>query len=298
MDLVDGIRIFVAAVETGSFSGAAGRLGISAKLASKYMAQLEARMGTQLLHRTTRRLGLTPAGERLMAQAPAWLDQLDDMTSDLREPQRGLSGTVRVSAAVTHGEIVVAPLLRRFRGLHPGLTIDLRLSDAFVDLAAGGIDLAIRIGPLDDSALIARRIGTMALIPVAAPAYLDAHGHPATPDDLTHHACLRDTNMRGDGAWILTGKDGDHRIRVTGHFLVNSARAARDLAVQAEGVALCPDYVVRDDIAAGRLVGVLPGFHGPRRAVHAVYLPQRRIARRARALLDFLAGALPDPTAD
>lgn len=289
MDLVDGMRVFVAAVETGSFAGAAARVGISPKLASKYMAELEARMGTQLLYRTTRRLGLTPAGERLMAQAPAWLDQLDEMSSDMRDAQRGLSGTIRVSAAVTHGELVVTPLLQRFRASHPGLAIDLRLSDQFVDLAAGGIDLAIRIGQLDDSALIVRRIGTMALIPVAAPGYLDAHGHPATPEDLAGHACIRDTNMRGDGAWILTDGSRDHRIRVTGHFLVNSARAARDLAIQAEGVALCPDHVVQDDIGAGRLARVLPGFHGPRRDIHAVYLPQRRLTRRTRALLEFLA---------
>src|SRR3989338_4407656 len=141
MDLVDGIRVFVAAVETGSFSGAAARLGMSPKLASKYMAELESRLGAQLLQRTTRRLGLTAAGERLMGRAPDWLDLLEDMTGDLRAVGRGVSGT-------------------------------LRLSDSFVDLAADGIDVAIRIGRLDDSALIARKLGQSGLLLVASPGYL------------------------------------------------------------------------------------------------------------------------------
>lgn len=291
MDLVDGMRVFVAAVETGSFAGAAARVGISPKLASKYMAQLEARMGTQLLYRTTRRLGLTAAGQRLMAQAPDWLDQLDLMASDMRDAQRGLSGSIRVSGAVTHGELLLAPLLRRFRAAHPGLTIDLRLSDHFVDLVAQGIDLAVRIGRLDDSALMVRKLGTMRLLVVASPGYLERHGHPAAPDDLMDHACIRDTNMRGDGAWPLTDGQRERRIRVTGHFLVNSARTARDLALGDEGIALCPDYVVRDDLDAGRLLRVLPGFHSPPLDIHAVYPPQRRLTRRARALLEFLADA-------
>ena len=136
MDLVDGLRVLVASVETGSFSGAAGRLGISPKLASKYLAELEARLGTRLLHRTTRRLGLTAAGEELMTRLPDWLDQLDEMTGTLREARRGLSGTLRVSAPVTYGEMRIGPLLRDFRTPHPDLVIDLRLSDRFVDLAA------------------------------------------------------------------------------------------------------------------------------------------------------------------
>lgn len=289
MDLVDGMRVFVAAVETGSFAGAAARVGISPKLASKYMAELEARMGTQLLYRTTRRLGLTPAGERLIGHAPVWLGHLDEMTAALRDAQRGLSGTIRVSAAVTHGELVIAPLLRQFQTDHPDLVVDLRLSDRFVDLVAEGVDLALRIGHLEDSALIARRLGTMSLLLVASPSYLTGHGHPATLDDLLDHRCIRDTNMRGDGSWSLRDGKGEQRARVTGSFLVNSARVARDLAVQDEGIAFCPDYVVRNDLANGRLVPVLPHFQGPRLDIHAVYLPQRRLPRRTRSLLEFLA---------
>lgn len=292
MDLVDGMRVFVASVEAGSFSGAAARLGISPKLASKYMAELEAQLGTQLLHRTTRRLGLTTAGEQLMARAPDWLNELEEMTGELREERRGLSGTLRVSAPVTYGELKVMPLMRRFRAPHPDLVIDLRLSDRFVDLAAEGIDVAIRIGRLDNSALIARRLGRISLFLVASPGHLDRAGRPASVDDLARHPCIRDTNMRGNTAWPLSVGDRPRPVNVTGPYLVNSASLSRDLAVGGEGIALCPDYMVQDDLDAGRLEHVLPEARGPRLDIHAVHLGQRRLSRRARAFLDFLAGNL------
>lgn len=288
MDLVDGIRVFVASVETGSFSGAAARLGMSPKLASKYIGELEAQLGTQLLHRTTRRLGLTAAGEQLMARAADWLNDLDEMTGELRETGRGLSGTLRVSAPVTYGELLVLPLMRRFRALHPDLVIDLRLSDRFVDLAAEGIDVAIRIGRLDNSALIARKLGQTSLLLVASPDHLAHEGRPETLDDLARHTCIRDTNMRGDGAWPLTQDGQMQRITVSGPYLVNSARLARDLVVEGEGIALCPDYMVQTDLDAGRLEHVLPQVCGPKLDIHAVYLG-RRLARRTRAFLDFVA---------
>lgn len=292
MDSVDGMRVFVASVETGSFSGAAARLGMSPKLASKYMAELEARLGARLLQRTTRRLGLTAAGERLMARAPDWLSELDDMTGELRETRGGVCGTLRISAPVTYGELLVFPLVRRFRAAHPDLVVDLRLSDRFVDLAAEGIDVAIRIGRLDDSALIARRLGQTSLLVVASPDHLNRAGRPENLDDLSRHPCIRDTNMRGDGSWPLTLDGQMHRVAVSGSYLVNSARLARDLAVEGEGVALCPDYMIEDDLDAGRLEHVLPPLCGPRLDIHAVYLRQRRLARRTRAFLDFVAANL------
>jgi len=297
MDLVDGIRVFVGAVETGSFSGAAARLGMSAKLASKYMAELEARLGTRLLQRTTRRLGMTAAGEALMQRAPDWLAELDHMTTGLREAQKGLSGTLRVSASVTYGELRLQPVLRRFRASNPDLVIDLRLSDRFVDLAAEGIDVAIRIGRLDTSALVARKLGLTTLLLVAAPSYLDRKGRPTALEDLGRHACIRDTNLRGDGAWPLQRDGVLTRVAVAGPFMVNSARVARDLALAAEGIALCPDYVVREDLDHGRLEHVLPTFCGPHLDIHAVYLRQRRLANRTRALLDFLVSEAAVPAA-
>ena len=289
MDLTDVLRAFVATAQTGSFTAAADRLGISNRLTSKYVAELEARLGTRLLQRTTRRVGLTPAGERLLAGAPAWLEELDELLGEVREDGRGFSGTLRISAPVTFGEMRVAGLLTRFAAPHPELTVDLRLTDAFVDLAADGIDLAIRIGTLPDSALVARRLGRIGMLPVAAPAYLAAHGAPERPEDLAGHACIHDTNRRGPTRWRFgTGAEA-REVAIRSRFMVNSARVARDLALAGQGIAYCPDFVLGDDLASGRLVRLLAGHPTPAVEVNAVYLAGAVLPRKVRALIDFAA---------
>lgn len=289
MDFLDGMRVFVAAVETGSFTGAGQRLGLSPKLASKYMAELEDRLGTRLLQRTTRQLGMTAAGERLYARAPDWLDELDEIAAAVREPRSGLTGTLRVSAPVTFGEMFLADMLRRFCGPHPGLVIDLRLSDAHVDLAREGIDVAIRIGALADSALMSRRLARIGLVLVAAPDYVAVRGMPQNLEDLSHHACIRDTNLRDRGGWNLTEGGTERRVAVSGPFLVNSARTALDLALAGEGIAYTPDFMARAALRQGRLLRVLPTASSRALDVHAVYLGGRRMPRRLRSFLDFLA---------
>lgn len=286
MDLVNGFRVFVAAVETGSFTGAGERLGLSPKLASKYLGELEQRLGTQLLARTTRKLGLTPAGERLIARAPDWLDMLDDMTGEISEPARGLSGMIRLTAPLAYGEERVLEQISRFSLLHPALEIDLRLSDRYLDLASDGIDLAIRIGTLGDSALIARRIGTARFLVVGAPAYFARHPAPTALPDLVAHDCIRDSNMRSPASWPL--KNGE-RVAIGGRLTVSSLSAARKLALAGHGLAYCPDYLVAEDLAARRLVALPAPFGGPEMAIHLLHLPQRRMPRRTRALIDFLA---------
>ncbi|WP_428686634.1 LysR family transcriptional regulator [Roseibium sp.] len=292
MDLIDGMRVFVASVETGSFAGAGKRLGISGKLASKYLGVLEDRLGTRLLQRTTRKLGMTAAGERLYARVPGWLDQFDELRADLSEKGSRLTGTLRVSAPLTYGELHVQRLLCRFRQKHPDLVVDLRLSDAFVDLAAEGIDLAIRIGRLPDSALIARKLSEISVMLVASPEYLARNGEPEKIDDLLRHDCIRDTNMRGHGGWPLSDGQTLTEINVRAGFLVNSARAVRDLCLAGQGIALIPDYAVLEDLEAGRLRRVLSDYAAPGLDIHAVYLGGRRgVPRRVRAFLDFLAAS-------
>lgn len=288
MDLIDGFRVFVATVETGSFAKAGQRLGMSGKLASKYLGELEERLGVRLLQRTTRRLGLTPAGEQLYARLPDWLEDLDEIWGHLTETGPGLGGTLRISAPVTFGEIRLLPRIRTFHDANPNLTIDLRLSDAFVDLAAEGIDVAVRIGRLADSALVARRIGTTAMLLAASPGYLARHGRPERIEDLENHLCIRDTNMRGRGDWPLSVGDETRYVAVTGAFLVNSARIVRDLCLAGEGIAFGPDYVLDGEIRTGRLERVLPEARGPSLDIHAVYLGGQKIPRRLRAFLDFL----------
>lgn len=287
MDLVDGLKSFVATAQTGSFTAAADQLGISNRLTSKYVAELERRVGVRLFQRTTRKVGLTPAGEDLLARAPALLDELDDLLAEASEGSAGLSGAVRVSAPTTFGEIYVAGMLGRFSAAHPDLTIDLRLDDRFVDLAADGIDLAFRIGMTGTLSLRARKLGEMKSFLVASPGYLERFGKPGAPDDLALHACVVDTNRRNPRRWQLVAGDAEATVLVEGRFLVNSARAACALAAEGKGIAFLPRFAVSDDIAAGRLVTLLDGWAGAANPVSAVYLEGHRLPRKIRALIDF-----------
>ncbi|MCB1351568.1 MAG: LysR family transcriptional regulator [Rhodobacteraceae bacterium] len=294
MDLIDGLRAFVATAQTGSFTAAAERLGISNRLTSKYVAELEAQLGARLLQRTTRRVGLTPAGERLLGRAPAWLDELEDLLGSVSEDAHGFKGTLRVSAPLTYGESHVTGLLTCFAAPHPDLTIDLRLSDAYADLAAEGIDLAIRIGTLTDSTLRARRLGQIRMIVAAAPGYIATHGAPDHPEDLLHHACIHDTNARRSNSlrWRFGPAGAPREVPITTRFMVNSARVACNLAAEGEGIVYCPDFVLGPDLAAGRLVRLLAAEETPSFDVNAVYLAGAVLPRKVRALIDFAAAEM------
>jgi DNA-binding transcriptional LysR family regulator len=294
MDLIDGMRTFVAAVEAGSFTAAADRLGISKKLVSKYIAELENRVGARLLNRTTRRLSLTAAGELYFSRATALLEDLEAIDVAVRSERASLTGTVRLAAPATFGELYVVPLLRELRSREPGLTIDLRLSDRYVDLVHEGFDLAIRIGNLTDSRLLSRRFSRTELWVVAAPSYLDAKDRPLVPDDLARHHCLRDTNFRGGASWPFLYGDEMRRVSVAGNWLVDSARAMRDLAVAGDGIALCPDYMVAADLSHGRLERVLAEYPSGTLDINGVFLASRHMPAKTRALLDYLSTRLRD----
>ncbi|MBS8228513.1 LysR family transcriptional regulator [Vannielia litorea] len=292
MDTLDQLRAFTATAQAGSFTGGAEMLGISNRLTSKYVAELEARLGVRLFQRTTRRVGLTPAGEELLARAPALLDELDDVLSDLAEGSRGFTGTLRISAPVTFGEIWVAAMLGRFTEANPGLTIDLRLTDSFADLAREGIDLAFRIGQSDMLSLKTRKLGTSRSLVVASPAYLDRHGTPARPQDLANHACIVDTNRRTPRRWVFRQGGEEVAVSVEGRFSVNSASAAVELATAGVGLANVPRFALCGAVEAGWLVPLFPGITAEAGPVSAVYLEGRALPRKTRALIDFAADDL------
>ncbi|MFT3689100.1 LysR family transcriptional regulator [Paenirhodobacter sp.] len=289
MDVLDGLRAFVATAQTGSFTAAAERLGLSNRLASKYVAELEQRLGVRLLQRTTRRVGLTPAGRDLLLRAPALLDEVDDMLAVAAEGSRGFSGVIRVSAPVTFGASHVKDLLLRFAAPHPDLSIDLRLDDSHVDLAAQGIDLAFRIGAPGQQSLKARRLAGIGAALVAAPEYVARRGLPQAPADLAAHDCILDTNRRSPGQWLLRRKDEEVSVRVRGRFMVNSAQVARDMAVSGLGIAYCPHFVLGRALDDGRLMPVLPEWRSPDAPLSAVWLEGRTLPRKIRALIDFAA---------
>jgi DNA-binding transcriptional LysR family regulator len=289
MDIVDELRAFVATAQTGSFTAAAEQLGISNRLTSKYVAALERRLGVRLFQRTTRTVGLAPAGEDLLARAPAVLDELDGLLARVSEESRGFSGVVRVSAPVTFGEAYVAGMLGRFAADNPNLTVDLRLDDKYVDLAAEGIDLAIRVGATEALSIKTRKLGEMRAFLVASPEYLLRHGTPTTPEDLGAHLCIVDTNRRQPRRWKLQKNGKETTVAVQGRFLVNSARAACELAVAGRGIAFAPKFAVGGDLASGRLVALLEDYAGETFPVSAVYLEGRVLPRKIRALIEFVA---------
>jgi len=286
MDLVDGLKAFVATAQTGSFTEAAERMGISNRLTSKYVAELENRIGARLLQRTTRKVGLTPAGQELLTRAPALLDELDDMLDLVSEESLGLTGLLRVSAPVTFGEMYIQGLLGRFAARHPGLSIELRMNDALVDLATGGFDLAFRIGTSEVSSLKVRKLGNIGSCLVASPDYLTRHPAPRTPQELSEHICIVDTNRR-DTPWVFLAGDEEVLFSPARRYMVNSALVARDWAIEGLGVTLCPDFVLQHALKEGRLVPLLEDYDLRTHPFSAVYLEGNILPRKVRALIDF-----------
>ena len=287
MDLLDQIRAFVATAQTGSFTGAADQLGISNRLTSKYVAELETRLGVRLFQRTTRKVGLTPAGKDLLARAPALLDEFDEILSEVAEGSKGLSGALRISAPVTFGEVYVVGMLGRFAKAHPAISIDLRLNDQYLDLAAEGLDLAFRLGHLDQVSLKVRKLGTFASILVASPDYLERNGLPKTPSEIPTHACIVDTNRRNPRRWLFYVNGTEIVVSVSGRFLVNSANAAVELARMGIGLAYVPRFALGGAIETGELVPLLEDYETETGPVGAVYLEGRALPRKVRALIDF-----------
>lgn len=289
MDLIDELKAFVATAQTGSFTAAAGQLGVSNRLTSKYVAELEARLGVRLLQRTTRKVGLTPAGEDLLSRAPALLDDLDELIGEVSEGSRGFAGVIRISASVTFGEIWVAGMLERFGQRNPALSFDLRLNDRHVDLATEGIDLAFRMGRSETQSLKARKLGGFSSHLVASPEYLARRGLPREPAELAGHDCIIDTNRRNPRRWSFGIGADETSVTVQGRFQVNSARAAVELAIKGRGLAYAPRFVLREALATGLVVPVLPDLAGETSALSAVYLEGRVLPRKVRALIDFAA---------
>lgn len=245
-----------------------------------------------LLNRTTRSLSLTPAGTRYLGAARRVLSAVEELDAEARAEEGALTGRLRVTAPVTFGEMFAAELTRDFLADHPALSIDLHLTDRYVDLAGEGFDLALRIGVLADSSLIARRIGMTETWVVGSPDYLARRGRPAHPDDLRQHENIRDSNaaMPHRASFVVAGKVVG--VALPGRITVNSAQAVRRLVLAGDGLALTPSFVVAEDVAAGRLERLLPDCAAPMLDIQALYLPQPFVPPRVSAYLDHLRARL------
>jgi DNA-binding transcriptional LysR family regulator len=276
-DRAGDMAVFVAVAEAGSLSGAARRLGLTPSAVSRVVARIEARLGVQLLVRTTRTLRLTAEGETYGRAARRILADLDETETALSD--RGCPrGRVRISAATAHGRLVIVPLLGAFVARHPGIVVEIDLSDEIADVLGGRADIGIRFGPLADSPLTARRLGETGRTVVAAPAY------------LADHNCLDFTFRRSEPGWPFREAGRDVILPVRGTIAANNGETLVQLALGGVGITRVGTFHVADDLAAGRLVPLLEPFNPQdREAIHAVFVGGPAMPARVRVLVDFLA---------
>ncbi len=289
MDIIVGMRTFVAVVDANSFTGAADRLDMSTALVSKYVGQLEDRLGVRLLNRTTRSLALTEIGRSYFEQSRQVIDDFDELEAAVQNKSSIASGKLIVTAPATFGEMYLASAIVEFQELHPAITIDLRLTDRFVSLVDEGVDIAIRISELEDSTLIARRLAPTRLVMCAAPSYLEKHGVPAEPEDLTAHSCIIDTNFRNGPLWPCSVDGQQKYVKVKGRISVNSAAATRMMLLKGAGIGLVPGYAVGEDIKRNRLAVVLGAYETSGLGIYALYAHNRYLATKVRTYIDFMA---------
>lgn len=288
--------VFVAALDAGSFSAAGRKLGLSPSAVSKLVTRIEDRLGTRLLVRTTRALQLTPEGEAYLGRARGILAEIEETERELTSGERAVPrGRLRVSVSVGFGEMHLLPLVPEFLELYPEIELDISLNDEVIDLIGERADIAIRAGTLRDSRLKARKLLESQRIIVATPAYLQRHGMPLTPEDLTAHNCLRFNFRSSFDEWPFRDPATGLRYSrtVTGNFLGNSGATLRRLCLSGLGLARIGRFHIEPDLADGSLVPVLEE-HCPndRELIHAVFAGHEHLAARIRAFVDFLAQRL------
>jgi DNA-binding transcriptional LysR family regulator len=289
MDRLDDMIAFIRVVDAKSFTAAAERLGVSKSVVSRRMTGLENRLGVRLLNRTTRRLSVTEIGQAFHQRCVrilADIEEAERAAADLHAEPRG---TLRVNAPMSFGMMHIAPAIADFLGRYPGLDIDMDLNDRFVDLVDEGYDVAVRVGRLRDSSLVARRLAPSRRVVVGSPVYFRKHGRPQHPDELAEHNCLIYTNAPLAEQWQFR-VDGEARsVRVSGCLRVNNGEVLREAAIAGQGLTVLPTFIVGDALSHGQLDAVLTDCVVSESAVHAVYPHSRHLSPKVRAFVDFLA---------
>jgi DNA-binding transcriptional LysR family regulator len=293
MDPLDGIAAFARVVDTGSFWAAARRLNISKSAVSARVQRLEDRLGIRLLNRNTRRLSLTEAGAAYYRHCARILVEAEAAEQAANALQREPRGTLRVSAPDSFGSMHIAPAVPAFLKRYPELAIDINLSPAYVDLVDERLDLAIRIGVLEDSALVVRKLAPSRQVLCAAPAYLKERPAPRIPADLAGHNCLCANLLAVSDQWRLSGKNGNKnsevRVTVSGSVRSNNAEMLRQAALEGVGIAALPTWAVAEELRSGRLKRVLTAWAPPVSTIYAVYPGNRLMSMKVRAFVDHLA---------
>lgn len=300
MDKLLAMNTFIRVVESGSFSAVAREKQTTQSHVSKLVAALERELGAKLLSRTTRSLALTEAGERYFTQARRLVAEIAEAEMALQDGEQKLNGWLRVAASVGYGRLKLLPLVKSFLAAHPNVKIDLRLNDGFVDLVEQGIDVAVRIGELADSSLVARRIGTTQRVLLASRTYLRSLPKelkaPKVPQDLERHNCVVYSELATQNAWTFTAgpgaaaKEGTQvTVRAQGNLQTNSSEVIRASVLSGMGIGYSPTWLFEDELATGALQVLLPDWPAPSLPIHLVSPPQRRSSAKVQAFAAHLA---------
>jgi LysR family transcriptional regulator for bpeEF and oprC len=294
MDRLEAIRLFIRVVESGSFSAAAREAGIGQAAASKQIAALEAKLGAQLLLRTSRSLAVTDAGQTFYDGAIRLTEDFAALEALLRDNAGGPSGLIHVAVAPVFGRLYVVPRLPEFFESYPGIRVEMLASDRIVNLIEDGIDLAIRHGDLVDSSLTARRLATNSFVTVATPSYLERHGTPAEPSHLNKHSCIAFSSRRALRPWLFVMHDGAKvQHQPEGRFRTGDGEQLRAAVLEHLGIAHVPAWLVTPELASGALRAILHNYETEKLAISAVFPDRHRLAAKVRVLVDFLARTLP-----
>jgi len=297
-DRARDLEVFCAVADSGSFSAAGRGLALTPSAVSRTLDRIEARLGARLLLRSTRALTLTAEGQAYLAAARRILADLDEAEQAIAD-QGSPRGRIRVSAALSHGRICIVPLLGEFVRRYPNILVDINLSDGIVDVAAGQADVAIRGGPLADSALTARRLSENGRTIVASPDYLARWGMPETPEDLYNHNCLNFSFRRAEPVWPFRRDGVDYALKVRGAIEANSGDTLSQLALDGVGIARVGDFSLGDAIAEGRLIPLLEKFNpGDKEIFRAVFVGGANMPARVRVFVDYLVERMADSSAE
>jgi len=296
MDQLSSMKAFVAVADGGHFAMASERLGLSRAMASKLVMDLEAHLGLRLLNRTTRKVSLTEPGA-------AYLERCRDILAAIEEAEREIAaqasepvGRLRVTAPMSFGALHVAPRIAAYTARYSRMNIDLVLNDRLVDLVEEGYDLAIRIGRLADSSLIAKRIGATRIVVCASPGYLAARGRPMKPADLADHECILYSYASAGAVWTFLGPNREETVRVRGRVACNNGDAICHMATSGQGVTMQPDFIAAPHLRAGTLEQVLADYTTEPTGIYAIHPSHRHAPLKLRTFIEFLSASIGDVT--
>lgn len=293
MDKLTSMNVFVRVAKAGSFASGARDLGISRAMATKHIMQLENNLGIRLFNRTTRSLSLTEVGAAYLERCQQLLMDVDEMESAVTHMQTDARGVLKISAPPVIGATHIAAAISEFLKLHPDVTVDLILQSHLADVVDDGIDMAIYLGSLHDTSLVARKIASSPLVVCGSPDYFKKYGIPEKPEDLHAHSCLVNWAIEPREQWQFNSAEGSQLVRISGRIQSNVADAIRIAAINDLGLVMLPKYIVGRDIQKGRLQVVLKNYTRVPLDVHAVYPHRRYLSAKVRMFLDFLQAWLP-----